>query len=147
MIRHFKEQLTTIQLSRSQNISLCTSNASAGAVLGSTGAHEGAGAVANRSANVCGTVSTNYQLKSDIFDGTVLFPKFMTQFTLIAQASGWSDAMKAIALAVCFRGKARAVLDVSEDEGEFGFAELKEKLELRFEGRESAHNYYMQFAN
>lgn len=148
-----EEQLALPQLSPSLNYIPLHANAEA-----SRGTGAGAGAVASTSVNASANPSNvnsntgvnanaNFRLKPDTFDGTAPFSEFMTQFSIIACASGWDDATRAMALAACLRGKARSVLDAAESEGGFGFAELKERLELRFGERESAHNYYVQFSN
>ena len=87
------------------------------------------------------------KLKPDTFDGTAPLPEFFAQFDLIARASRWDDATKAVMLASCLRGKARSVLETVRDLANLEFAELKAKLELRFGEGSLLQNYYTQFTN
>jgi len=53
---------------------------------------------------------------------------------------------KAVALAICLRGKARSVLECVQVEN-LEYGELKEKLELRFDEGKLSQNFYTQFTN
>jgi len=121
-LRELRERIS--QLSRSNNIS--TTN---DLLPGTT--HSGLG----------------YRLKPDVFDGEVPLREFLSQFEFIANANGWSDSIKTVALAACLRGKARSVLDGIAEIGSVTFSELKSKLELRFGEGHSAQSYYFQFTN
>lgn len=92
--------------------------------------------------------SRNLKLKTDTYDRTAPLREFLAQFSLIARANLWSESEKAVVLASCLRGKARSLLDSCVDEIEsLSFAELKEKLELRFGESELAQSFYLQFTN
>jgi len=73
--------------------------------------------------------------------------EFFSQFNLIARANRWDDATKTVVLASNLRGKARSVLESVEDLENFGYEELKSKLELRFGEGQLSQNYYTQFMN
>jgi len=73
--------------------------------------------------------------------------EYFSQFNLIARANGWDDSVKTVALASSLRGKARAVSETMQDVSHVEFAELKSKLELRFEEGHLPQNYYVQFTN
>jgi len=73
-----------------------------------------------------------YKLKPDVFDGDIPLREYLSQFTFMANANGWSDLVKTVALAACLRGRARSVLDGIAEIGSVTFTELKSKLELRF---------------
>lgn len=90
---------------------------------------------------------SNYKLKPDIYDGSAPLREFFSQFNLIARANRWDEGMKSAVLVSCLRGKARSVLESIQDLENIEFADLKEKLELRFGENLSSQNYYCQFTN
>lgn len=90
---------------------------------------------------------SHYKLKPDIYDGSAPLREFFSQFNLIARANRWDEGMKSAVLVSCLRGKARAVLESLQDLENIEFADLKEKLELRFGENLSSQNYYCQFTN
>lgn len=87
-----------------------------------------------------------FELKPDIFDGTVPLREFLSQFEMIARTNRWSDALKTVALVSSLRGKARAVLECVQLET-LNFGELKSKLELRFGDSYLSQSYYSIFTN
>ncbi|KYN29444.1 hypothetical protein ALC57_01111 [Trachymyrmex cornetzi] len=89
-------------------------------------------------------LETHVKLKPDTFDGSVPLREFIAQFDLIARANRWDVETKAVVLASCLRGKARAVLESVQN---LDFVELKSKLELCFGEAQSLQNYYSQFTN
>jgi len=93
------------------------------------------------------SVSVGVKLKPDTYDGTVPLREFLTQFNLIARLNAWSDSVKAVALALSLRGKARAVLDGISEIENLKFEELRSKLELYFGEGHLAQTYYAQFTN
>lgn len=88
-----------------------------------------------------------FKLKPDIFDGTVPLREFFSQFELIARANHWSNETKTVALVLCLRGKARAVLECVQEIENLDSFELKSKLELRFGESYLSQSYYSQFTN
>jgi len=88
-----------------------------------------------------------YKLKLDNFDGTAPLREFFSQFELIARANRWNDEVKTIALESYLRGKARAVLECIVDIESLNYAELKAKLELRFDEAYLVQSYYSLFTN
>ncbi|RLU21233.1 hypothetical protein DMN91_005606 [Ooceraea biroi] len=138
MEQHFTE------LSSLNNIPSCArERAGANADAGSGGTAS-AGVVVSANAD---TEVRGLKLKPDVFDGSVPLKEFLAQFALIARANAWNDAAKAMALASCLRGRARAVLSALENPEQFSFAELQSKLELRFGEGIHAQDYYLQFTN
>ncbi|XP_032690721.1 uncharacterized protein LOC116853671 [Odontomachus brunneus] len=89
--------------------------------------------------------SCQFELKPDVFDGTVPLREFLCQFNLIAHANGWDEAAKAVVLAANLRGKARSVLNRIEEN--LDFKEICSRLELRFGELELFRNFYAQFSN
>ncbi|XP_032663763.1 uncharacterized protein LOC116840729 [Odontomachus brunneus] len=129
-----------LQLSPSENVSSCES---AGGAM-----RELHGSRAEERASGDGRTASALKLKPDTFDGTAPWREYLSQFLLIASANQWSEAERAVVLASCLRGKARALLDLCDNGNDtLTFADLRSKLELRFGEGELAQNFYSQFTN
>ncbi|KAL6265740.1 hypothetical protein P5V15_002544 [Pogonomyrmex californicus] len=91
--------------------------------------------------------SSDLKLKPDTYDGSVPLREYLTQFNLIARANNLGNAEKAVVLASCLRGKARAILEGGTYFENSQFENLVARLELRFGENLSSQNYYYQFTN
>ncbi|KAL6255605.1 hypothetical protein P5V15_012853 [Pogonomyrmex californicus] len=91
--------------------------------------------------------SSDLKLKPDTYDGNVPLREYLTQFNLIARANNLGNTEKAVVLASCLRGKARAILEGGTDFENSQFENLVARLELRFGENLSLQNYYYQFTN
>ena len=162
-----QEQLAEYQLSPSNNVSRgvmlseasCEIGAGEGACAGRAacgnsveplrvmGASVGSCAGRTACEGSSGTLR-GLKLKPDTFDGTAPLREFLAQFLLIARANLWTEAEKAVVLASCLRGKARSLLESCADGiKSLTYAELTEKLELRFGEGHLSQNYYSLFTN
>ncbi|KAL6260869.1 hypothetical protein P5V15_008398 [Pogonomyrmex californicus] len=86
--------------------------------------------------------SSDLKLKPDTYDGSVPLREYLTQFNLIARANNLGNTEKAVVLASCLRGKARAILEGGTDFENSQFENLVASLELRFGENLSSQNYY-----
>ncbi|XP_077280522.1 uncharacterized protein LOC143907555 [Temnothorax americanus] len=165
-VARLQEQLAVHQLSPSNNVfcggilneamreisageGACTERAACGNsveplhVMGT-----GEGSCAGRTARGGSTeTALGYKLKPDTFDGTVLLREYLVQFNLIAQANGWVESSRTVALALSLRRKARAVLDGVTEFESLRYSELEARLELRFGEAHMSQTFYTQFTN
>ncbi|XP_077259759.1 uncharacterized protein LOC143896081 [Temnothorax americanus] len=108
----------------------------------------GEGSCAGRTA--CGGSSETalgYKLEPNTFDGIVSLCEYLAPFNLIAQANGWVESSRTVALASSLRKKARAVLNGVTEFESLRYSELEARLELRFGEAHMSQTFYTQFTN
>lgn len=86
-------------------------------------------------------------MKLDIFDSSVSLHEYLAQFQLIAHANDWDVTAKAVNLAACLRGKARAIFERLSESDMMNYEKLRSELEFCFGKGRLEQTYYLQFAN
>ena len=82
-----------------------------------------------------------------VFDGKTQWDAYLTQFQMLAQINGWTDAQKATYLAVSLKGPALTVLSNLPAGQLYNFQSLVSALDTRFGSAHQAELYRMRLKN
>ncbi|GFW36883.1 uncharacterized protein TNCV_4349241 [Trichonephila clavipes] len=72
------------------------------------------------------------QVKLSTYDGKTNWEVYKTQFSIISEANGWTEGVKACQLAASLRGEAAEVLQTHPDTERLDLNSLYNALDLRF---------------
>ncbi|KAK9747302.1 Retrotransposon gag protein [Popillia japonica] len=87
-------------------------------------------------------------LKPPIFDGLISWNNYLRQFEITAKSNGWTEDLKASALANSLRGKALDILETMLPGEVNNYERLTNRLQSRFgQPPNMAEMYYTQLSN